>query len=82
MHAQARLGSGRRSGTSHHYTRQPDGSYRYFATNFRCIWPAECDLVARLAGLQFVGRWADWHRSPFNSASMSHISAWSNPGAP
>jgi SAM-dependent methyltransferase len=63
-------------GTSHHHTRIEDGSYRYTASNFRYIWPAECDLMAKLAGLEPAGRWADWNRSPFTSESTSHISLW------
>lgn len=66
-------------GTSHHYTRLGDGIYRYSVSNFRYIWPAECDLMARLAGLEPVGRWAAWDRSPFTSASTSHISVWRKP---
>lgn len=66
-------------GTSHHYTREHDGTYRYSTSNFRYIWPAECDLMARLAGLEFIGRWADWNRSPFTSDSESHISVWRRP---
>lgn len=67
-------------GTSHHYSRQQDGTYRYSTSNFRYVWPAECDLMARLAGLEPVERWADWSRSPFTSESNSHISAWRLPG--
>lgn len=66
-------------GTSHHYTRQPDGSYRYSTSNFRYLWPAECDLMARLAGLEFVERWADWRRSAFDAESQSHVSVWRKP---
>jgi hypothetical protein len=66
-------------GTSHHYSREQDGTYRYSASNFRYAWPAECDLMAELAGLEPVGRWADWSRSPFTSESDSHISAWRLP---
>lgn len=66
-------------GTSHHYSRLEDGSYRYSTSNFRYIWPAECDLMATLAGLEFVGRWADWDRSPFTSESPSHVSVWCKP---
>ncbi len=43
-------------GTSHHYTRRPDGTVRYGASNFRYIWPAECDLMAALAGLELESR--------------------------
>lgn len=63
-------------GTSHHYTREPDGSIRYGATNFRYIWAPECDLMAQLAGLEFEARYADWDRSRFTSDSLSHVSVW------
>lgn len=66
-------------GTSHHYTRLEDGTYRYAVSNFRYLWPAECDLMARLAGLEPAGRWEDWDRSPFTSESTSHISLWRKP---
>ena len=66
-------------GTSHHYTRLEDGTYRYSRSKFRYIWPAECDLMARLAGLETVGRWANWDRSAFTSESTSHISLWRKP---
>lgn len=39
-------------GTSHHYSRELDGTYRYSTSNFRYVWPAECDLMAQLAGLE------------------------------
>lgn len=66
-------------GTSHHYSREPDGSYRYSTSNFRYVWPSECDLMAQLAGLEPAGRWADWARSEFTSESTSHISAYRLP---
>jgi hypothetical protein len=66
-------------GTSHHYTTEPDGSIRYGASNFRYIWPAECDLMAQLAGLELEHRWADWNRRPFTSDSESHVSVWRKP---
>ena len=66
-------------GTSHHYSREPDGTYRYSTSNFRYVWPAECDLMAQLAGLEPAGRWADWTRSEFTSESDSHISAYRLP---
>lgn len=68
-------------GTSHHYWRQDDGSTRYGASNFRYIWPAECDLMARLAGLELEQRVADWHGAPFTSDSESHVSVWRKPRA-
>jgi SAM-dependent methyltransferase len=63
-------------GTSHHFYRQPDGSARYGASNFRYIWPAECDLMARLAGMELEHRVADWTGAPFTSDSESHVSVW------
>ena len=67
-------------GTSHHYTREPDGTLRYGASNFRYVWPAELDLMARLAGLEREARYADWRRTPFTSDSESHVSVWRLPG--
>ena len=66
-------------GTSHHYSREPDGTYRYSTSNFRYVWPAEGDLMAQLAGLRPAGRWADWTRSAFTAESDSHISAYRLP---
>jgi hypothetical protein len=66
-------------GTSHHYWRLDDGSTRYGYSNFRYVWPAECDLMARLAGLELEQRVADWDRSPFTSDSESHVSVWRKP---
>ena len=56
-------------GTSHHYRRETDGSIRYGAHHFRYVWPAECDLMAQLAGLELEQRVADWDGSPFTSDS-------------
>ena len=66
-------------GTSHHYSRLDDGSVRYAFSNFRYIWPAECDLMARLAGLSLEQRLADWNGTPFTSDSESHVSVWRKP---
>jgi SAM-dependent methyltransferase len=64
---------------SHHYWRQADGSMRYGSGNFRYIWPAECDLMAQLAGLELEDRFADWHGTPFTADSQSHVSVWRKP---
>ncbi|WP_436530573.1 class I SAM-dependent DNA methyltransferase [Actinoplanes sp. HUAS TT8] len=63
-------------GTSHHYRRAADGRISYGFSNFRYIWPAECDLMARLAGLRLEQRHADWTGTPFTSDSGSHVSVW------
>lgn len=62
--------------TSYHYWRQEDGSVVYDAGHFRYIWPSECDLMARLGGLELEERVADWDGSPFTSESTSHVSVW------
>ncbi|MEV7630762.1 class I SAM-dependent methyltransferase, partial [Actinoplanes sp. NPDC089786] len=66
-------------GTSHHYWRHPDGTVTYGDSNFRYIWPAECDLMAQLAGMYLEQRSADWSGGPFNSDSESHVSTWCKP---
>ena len=43
---------------------------------FRYVWPAELDLMARLAGMRLAERWADWNREPFTGESGKHISVW------
>ena len=65
--------------TSHHYHRDADGTFRYSANSFRYVWPAECDLMAQLAGLELEERYADWERSPFTSQSSNHVSVWRKP---
>ena len=65
--------------TSHHYWQQADGSTRYGSGSFRYLWPAECDLMAQLAGLVPESRWADWDGSPFTSESERHVSVWRKP---
>jgi SAM-dependent methyltransferase len=60
---------------SHHFVADGFG-VREFRTPFRFVWPSELDLMAKLAGLELAGRWADWDRSPFTGDSPSHISVW------
>lgn len=65
--------------TTHHYWPGEAGATHYGAGHFRYIWPAECDLMAQLAGMQLEERLADWDGSPFTSDSESHISVWRKP---
>ena len=62
-------------GVSHHIWFREDGPTR-FATPWRLVWPAELDLMARIAGMRLRERWADWNRSPFTSESLQHVSVW------
>ena len=61
--------------TSHHY-RSGAGHALRFQSQHRYAWPAEYDLMARIAGLILHERWSDWQRSPFTAESASHISVW------
>ena len=60
---------------SHHYSIE-DGAVRAMSIPFRYTWPAELDLMARLAGMRLESRWADWDRSPYTSESRKHVSVW------
>ena len=64
---------------SHHFQRQRDGTIEKSSGPFRYVWPAELDLMARLAGLRFRERWAGWEREPFTTESRSHVSVWEKP---
>ena len=61
---------------SHHYTATGGDAYRRLSVPFRYVWPAELDLMARIAGMRLRHRWAGWDRSPFTAASTSHVSVW------
>lgn len=65
---------------SHHLARLPSGQWTESTTPFRYVWPAELDLMARIAGLRLRERWADWDRNPFTSDSDRHVSVWELPG--
>ncbi len=60
---------------SHHYFVSGDRVER-FSVPFRFVWPAELDLMARIAGMRLAERWSDWARAPFTSASNAHVSVW------
>ena len=61
---------------SRHLQRRKDGSFAELAVPFRFVWPAELDLMARIAGMTLEHRWSDWDRSPFTDDSSSAISVW------
>ncbi|MEU0377013.1 class I SAM-dependent methyltransferase [Streptomyces cyaneofuscatus] len=65
---------------SHHFTRDgDDGRYRRGNSRTRYAWPAELDLMARIAGLERERRVADWDGTPFTQDSTKHISVWRKP---
>ena len=67
---------------SHHYTVVDDGHLELMSVPFRYVWPAELDLMARLAGMTLEERWSGWRREPFTSDSTRHVSVWRKPAAP
>jgi SAM-dependent methyltransferase len=64
---------------SHHY-RQVDGKLDVQSLPFRYVWPAELDLMARLAGMTLRERWGGWEREPFTADSEMHVSVWEKAG--
>ena len=42
----------------------------------RYAWPAEMDLMARIAGLRLHERWGGWEREPFTAQSRLHVSVY------
>jgi SAM-dependent methyltransferase len=60
---------------SHHYW-VIDGELKTFSSPHRYVWPAELDLMARIAGMRLRERWSTWNRDPFTGESRSHVSVW------
>lgn len=60
---------------SHHYMRE-GAAFRQGTLPYRYVWPAELDLMARIAGMRLEHRWGDWDRSPFTAESTKHVSVW------
>ncbi len=42
----------------------------------RYAWPAELDLMARIAGLRLKERWDDWNRAPYSGAGKTVVSVY------
>ncbi|MFI6441588.1 class I SAM-dependent DNA methyltransferase [Streptomyces sp. NPDC050759] len=61
---------------SHHVRVTEDGQGSFRSIPFRYVWPAELDLMARLAGMRLRERWADWSGAQFTSESESCVSVW------
>jgi SAM-dependent methyltransferase len=53
-----------------------DGKIEASPTEMRYAWPAELDLMARLAGMRLQDRWAAWKREPFTALSPAHVSVY------
>ena len=62
--------------TSNHVTVSADGAGQFRRIPFRYAWPAEMDLMARLAGMRLRYRWSGWDRSTLTADSSTHVSVW------
>ena len=62
-----------------HYVDLTGARGEYSTIPFRYVWPAELDLMARLAGLRLRERWGGWAREPFTGHSRQHVSVWEKP---
>lgn len=65
-----------RQGLVSHHHELIEGEWQYQPIPFRYVWPAELDLMARLAGMTLTDRWSGWRREPFTSESTMHVSVW------
>jgi SAM-dependent methyltransferase len=60
---------------SHHWMAVGGRLVRH-SNPYRYVWPAELDLMARLAGFRLEHRWAGWDRSPFTAESAHHVTVY------
>jgi SAM-dependent methyltransferase len=65
---------------SHHVRRQDDGSTVVLPVTVRYAWPAEIDLMARLAGLDLEDRFGWYDRRRFTEQSGQHVSVYRKTG--
>jgi SAM-dependent methyltransferase len=56
-----------------------EGGVRLVPGVLRFAWPAELDLMARLAGLRLSQRWGGWRHEPFTAATTLHVSVYERP---
>ena len=64
------------SGRHYHFR---DGRVEANPIEMRYAWPAELDLMGRLAGMRLQNRWGGWKREPFTHLSPSHVSVYEKP---
>ncbi len=66
---------------SHHLWKVGD-TFEASSAPYRYVWPAELDLMARIAGLRLRDRWGGWRREPFTGESTRHVSVWERAALP
>lgn len=65
--------------STHVVKRSTDGSSVVLPVEIRYAWPAELDLMARLAGLELEDRFGWYDLRPFTERSTSHMSIYVRP---
>jgi SAM-dependent methyltransferase len=60
---------------SQHIVLTPRGPV-FYPVRIRWAYPAELDLMARIAGLRLRDRWSGWQKEPFTKTSGQHISVY------
>lgn len=65
---------------SHEVRRLDDGNVVVLCTSFRYVWPAEMDLMARVAGLSLEARWGWYDKRPYTESSVEHVTVYRKPG--
>jgi SAM-dependent methyltransferase len=61
---------------SHHFRFGEGRQAQLSRSPHRYVWPAELDLMARLAGFDLEVRHADWGGAEFTAESSSHVSVY------
>lgn len=63
---------------SHHVSFDGDGgtAAQIFRSPHRYVWPAELDLMARIAGFTLESRHGGWSNEPFTAQSRDHVSVY------
>jgi SAM-dependent methyltransferase len=59
-----------------HIRTDSDGANRVLPVTVRYAWPAELDLMARLAGLELESRWAWYDKREFTENSTASVSVY------
>jgi SAM-dependent methyltransferase len=62
--------------TMSHHLVITEAGIKLYPVQVRYAWPAELDLMARLAGMRLRDRWSNWRREPLAKDSLSHISVY------
>jgi hypothetical protein len=65
--------------STHVVRRRADGETVVLPVEVRFAWPAELDLMGRLAGLELEDRFGWYDLRPFTEQSKSHMSIYRKP---